>query len=368
MLTLALLALTGCRSLSPKELARVEALAPRLGQLLLVGFTGTADDAHADLERLVCGARVGSILIFGRNIVDAPQLTQLTGWMTARARACGGVPLLVAVDAEGGRVMRLRPTAGWTSTPSHQDLGDGNDLAVTELEARRMGGMLRATGINWNLAPVVDVGVNPANPVIVGAGRAFGADPARVTAHARAFIDGMHAAGLLTALKHFPGHGSSFADSHLGFVDVTETAEPETELAPYRALLAAGEVDAVMTAHVFNRRLDSRYPATLSTPTIEGLLRGQLGFRGVVVSDDLRMGAIEQHYGIAEAAVRTLGAGVDVLLVADDRLPDGRSATSLALDAIGQALREGRLGVARVEAALARVAAFKARLPASDPR
>jgi beta-N-acetylhexosaminidase len=124
----------------------------------------------------------------------------------------------------------------------------------------------------------------------------------------------------------------------------------------------------VMTAHVFNRRLDRRYPATLSTPTIEGLLRGHLGFRGVVVSDDLRMGAIEQHYGIAEAAVRAVAAGVDVLLVADDRLRDGRSATQLAMDALERALREGRLGAARVETALARVAAFKGRLPASVPR
>jgi beta-N-acetylhexosaminidase len=343
----------------------VEALVPRLGQLLLVGFTGTAADAHADLERLLCRARVGGVLIFGRNVVDAVQLIQLTGWMTRRARACDGAPLLVAVDAEGGRVMRLGPTAGWTPTPSHQDLGDVNDLAVTELEARRIGGMLRAAGINWNLAPVVDVGVNPSNAVIVGAGRAFGADPGRVAAHARAFIEGMHAAGLLTALKHFPGHGSSFADSHLGFVDVTDTAKPDAELAPYRTLLSTGEVDAVMTAHVFNRRLDARYPATLSAPTIEGLLRGRLGFSGVVVSDDLRMGAIEQHYGIEAAAVQALAAGVDILLVADDRLPDGRSATALALEAIARALRSGRLDVDRVDAALARVAAFKARLPAS---
>src|SRR6185503_20009947 len=118
------------------------------------------------------------------------------------------------------------------------------------------GARLREAGIAWNLAPVVDVGYNPANPVIVGAGRAFGADPDRVTAHARAYVAGMRAAGVLTALKHFPGHGSSFADSHLGFVDVSDTARPALELAPYRALLAEGVVDAVMTAHVYNRRLD----------------------------------------------------------------------------------------------------------------
>src|SRR5437764_793283 len=159
--------------------------------------------------------------------------------------------------------MRLGPAAGWTATLSHQELGQAGDLAQTELEARRIGGMLREAGINWNLAPVVDVGYNPANPVIVGVGRSFGANPQIVAAQARAYITGMHAAGVLTALKHFPGHGSSIDDSHAGFVDVTETARPDVELVPYRLLLAEGLVDAVMTAHVFNRHLDTSVPATL---------------------------------------------------------------------------------------------------------
>jgi beta-N-acetylhexosaminidase len=184
-----------------------------------------------------------------------------------------------------------------------------------------------------------------------------------VAAQARAFIVGMHAAGLLTALKHFPGHGSSVADSHHGFVDVTHTANPEVELAPYRMLLAEDAVDSVMTAHVFNRTLDRRYPATLSTATISGLLRRDLGWRGVVVSDDMRMGAIEKHYGLEDAAVRTVRAGVDLVLVADDRLPDGTSAADVVGRALARAIRCGRLRPERVEQALARVAALRARLP-----
>jgi beta-N-acetylhexosaminidase len=222
--------------------------------------------------------------------------------------------------------------------------------------------MLREAGINWNLAPVVDVGYNPANPVIVGVGRSFGANPALVAAQARAFIAGMHAAGLLTSLKHFPGHGSSVADSHLGFVDVTQTANPAVELAPYRMLLAEGPVDSVMTAHVFNRHLDRCYPATLSSATIRGLLRRDLGWRGVVVSDDMRMGAIEQHYGLRDAAVRAVRAGVDVVLIADDRLPDGQAASDLALEALGKAVRRGRIRIDRVDEALARIDALRARL------
>jgi beta-N-acetylhexosaminidase len=334
-----------------------------LGQLLLVGFRGTDADAGPDLDRLLCRVRAGGILLFGRNIVDAAQVARLTAHARERARLCGERRLLVAVDAEGGRVMRLGPAAGYTPTLSADELGASNDLALTELEALRIGRMLSAAGINWNLAPVVDVGYNPANPVIVGFGRSFGADPRLVTAQAGAWIRGMHAAGVLSTLKHFPGHGSSFGDSHHGFVDVTETADADLELLPYRTLIAEGLADSVMTAHVFNRRLDPDHPATLSAPTITGLLRGQLGFPGLVVSDDLRMGAIEQAYGMDHAALLALLAGVDMVLIADDRLPDGRSAPEVALAALRQALANGRLPIDRAATALARVRALETRMP-----
>ncbi len=365
LLTLLLLIASGCRT--GADAARNERtaarLAPRLGELLLVGFHGTTVEDNPDVERLLCRVRVGGVILFGRNVVDAEQVARLTRGLAERARECTGRRLLIAVDGEGGRVMRLGPGAGYTATLSHQDLGDANDFAQTELEARRIGSMLREAGINWNLAPVVDVGYNPANPVIVGEGRSFSANPALVAAQARAFITGMHAAGLLTALKHFPGHGSSVADSHHGFVDVTDTANPKAELAPYRLLLAEGVVDSVMTAHVFNRRLDRRYPATLSERTITGVLRHGLGWRGVVVSDDMRMGAIDQHYGLSDAAVRAVRAGVDVVLIADDRLPGGASAADVVLDALRGAVDRRRIPVRRVGEALSRIEAMRARLP-----
>src|SRR5438874_42761 len=247
------------------------ALEPELGQLLLVGFQGTELEGNAPLEALLCEARVGGVVLFARNIVDAEQLARLAAALQARARACTGRALLVAVDAEGGQVMRLAPRAGFTGTLSAQELGETNDFTLTELEARRIARMLRAAGINWDLAPVVDVGYNPANPVIVGAARSFSANPLLVTAHARAFVRGMRDEGVLTALKHFPGHGSSYGDSHKGFVDVTATANPDVELVPYRALITEGMADSIMTAHVFNRALDERLPATLSLRTITGL-------------------------------------------------------------------------------------------------
>jgi beta-N-acetylhexosaminidase len=359
--TLAVVAATGCRSVVPPDPARFESVAPRLGQLLLVGFRGTEWDAEEDLQRLICGVRVGGILLFGRNVVEPSQVTRLTDRARAIARDCGAPSLLIAVDAEGGQVMRLRPDAGYAPTLSARELGASHDLALAELEGLRIGRMLRDAGINWNLAPVVDVGYNPANPVIVAYGRSFGADPRHVGALAAAWIRGMHGAGILTALKHFPGHGSSFADSHHGFVDVTATADPAVELIPYRSLMEERLADSIMTAHVFNRRLDRRYPATLSRKTITGLLRDRLGFGGLVVSDDLRMGAIEGRYGIDRAAVLTLDAGVDLALIADDRLPDGRSAAEVALSALRHAAGTGRLPIDRVSEALTRVRALKQR-------
>ncbi len=360
LLLLPVVLTVACRTGAPPE--RLAALAPELGQLLLVGFTGTRLEPGGAPARLLCEARIGGVVLFARNIVDASQLARLTAALRERARACTGRPLLVAIDAEGGRVMRLGPAAGYTETLSAADLGQANDLTVTELEARRIGARLREAGVNWNLAPVVDVGYNPANPVIVGEGRSYSANPQLVTLHARAFLRGMRDEGILTSLKHFPGHGSSFADSHRGFVDVTDTANPDVELLPYRTLIGERLVDSVMTAHVVNRRLDRRHPATLSQPTVTGLLRDELGFDGLVVSDDLRMGAIEQYYGIGEAAVRALAAGVDVLLIAVDELPDGRSASDVVLAAVGQALAGGRLPVGRVEEALGRVRRLKERL------
>src|SRR2546428_7615102 len=164
---LAVLLVAGCRSAAPAP-ERFGELNPRLGELLLVGFHGTTLQDNAALDRLLCETRVAGVILFARNIVDAAQTARLTRGLTARARACTGRPLLVAVDAEGGRVMRLGPAAGWTATLSHQDLGQAGDVTQTEREARRIGGLLREAGVNWNLPPGGDVGYNPANPLIVG--------------------------------------------------------------------------------------------------------------------------------------------------------------------------------------------------------
>lgn len=365
---LSALALSGCALVTPRPAPDPAAL--RIGELLLIGFNGTQVAGNEEIRRLVCDVKVGGVLLFERfaasgqprNMVSPAQVTELTRDLQALARRCAGRPLFIAVDAEGGRVMRLSPRLGYPPTLPARELGERDDPAFTQAEARRMGEMLRDAGINWNLAPVVDVAVNPANPAVVALGRVYSADPERVAAHARAFVAGMHEAGVLTALKHFPGHGSSRADSHHGFTDVSDTARLRVELAPFRALIAAGLADSVMTAHVFNRGLDPWDPATLSRFTVQRVLRGWLHYDGVAVSDDLLMGAIAQHYGLEDAAVLALGAGVDVLLIAQNSSRVDDRAAERVVAAITRAIAQGTLREARVREAVARVDALRAKL------
>ena len=366
--TLALAAaLAGCALVTPRPAPDAARL--RIADLLLIGFTGTQVAGNEEVRRLVCDVKVGGLLLFERytsgqprNMVSPEQVTTLTRDLQALAMQCAGRPLFIAADAEGGRVMRLSPRLGYPPTRPAQELGERDDPALTRAEARRMGAMLREAGINWNLAPVVDVAVNPQNPAVVALGRTYSADPAKVAAHAEAFVAGMHDEGVLTALKHFPGHGSSRSDSHHGFTDVTDTARLSAELRPYRILIADGMADSVMTAHVFNRGLDPWDPATLSPYTVRRLLRGWLHYRGVAVSDDLLMGAIAQHYGLEDAAVRALDAGVDVLLISQNMGRVDDRAAERVVAAITRAIAEGRLSESAITAAVARVDTLRARI------
>jgi beta-N-acetylhexosaminidase len=368
LVLLGVLCLDGCALFTARP-------APPLpvADLLLVGFSGTQVEGNDEVRQLVCDVKVGGVILFERdvvtdqprNLVSPEQVKQLTTDLQALAAGCAGRPLFIAADNEGGRVMRLSPRLGYLPSLSARELGRSGDLAYTRLEARRMGATLRRAGINWNLAPVVDVAVNPLNPAVVALGRSFSSDPDRVIAHARAFIEGMHEAGILTALKHFPGHGSSLSDSHAGFTDVTDTADPDAELAPYRALIALGLADSVMTAHVFNRGLDPWDPATLSRYTVHRILRGRLGYRGVVVSDDLLMGAIIRHYGLEEAAVKALDAGVDVLLISQNAVKGESRPAERVVTAVDRAIADGWLSRSRVAAALDHVAALRSRIAPS---
>jgi beta-N-acetylhexosaminidase len=364
-----LLVVEGCATTATSDGAARKPPLP-LGELLLVGFGGTQVEDNEEVRALVCDVRVGGLILFerdartgeARNITGPEQVRQLTADLQALARKCAGRPLLIAADNEGGLVMRLSARVGYLPTPPPQELGDAGDVAATQLESRRMGATLREAGINWNLAPVVDVAVNPLNPAVVTLGRTFSSDPQQVIAQGRAFIQGMHEAGVLTSLKHFPGHGSSRTDSHNGFVDVTETADLKVELEPYRVLIKEGLADSVMTAHVFNRGIDFFNPATLSRYTIGRYLRGKLGYKGLVVSDDLLMGAIRQRYGLEEASVLALQATVDMLLISQNQGKVERGAADRVIAGIRQALADGRLSPKALAASIQRVRALRSRI------
>ncbi len=339
-------------------------LEDKLAQMIMVGFRGAravpADPIVADVAQ----RGVGAVVLFNydvalgsaqRNIESPAQLAHLTADLQAQAR----IPLLIAADQEGGRVARLDPAHGFAPSLQAQELGERSDPAFTYAQAERMAKELAAAGINHNLAPVVDLNSNPAGPAIGALGRSFSADPAVVIAQAQAFIDAHHAHAITTTLKHFPGHGSAQADSHLGLVDVSNTWQPN-ELAPYRSLIGQGAVDSVMTAHVFNVRLDPDYPATLSQATINGLLRDELGFSGVVITDDMNMQAVAGQYGFAEAAVLAVQAGADLLAYGNNLVYDPDVAQR-ALVALLAAVKRGEISEERVEASYVRILALKSK-------
>ena len=345
-----------------------EALADKIGELVMVGFRGMALEASDPILQQVEAGQVGGVVLFdvdvatgsSRNVESPEQVRSLVAQLQEGAPS----PLLVAMDQEGGRVSRLKERYGFPATLSQQALGERQSLEVTASQARRTAEVLADVGINLNLAPVVDVNVNAASPAIGALERSFSADPAVVTDHARAVIEAHRDAGVLTAVKHFPGHGSAPGDTHEGFVDVTKAWAP-AELVPYRTLVSEGSVDAVMTAHVVNGQLDPQWPATLSPTTITGVLRDELDFQGVVVSDDLQMGAIADHYGLETAVHQALVAGVDILLFANNNPQAYESDIAPRVVALVEALvRDGALTEERIDESVQRVRELRARLSA----
>lgn len=346
---------------APGDAANVS-LAHKIGQMLIVGFQGLGIDANAPVVRDLREHNLGGVILFEQDVPSGTWVRNIQSPDQVRALVAAlhefaPTPLLVAIDHEGGQVNRLKEHYGFPPTVSHQTIGNTNDLAYTRQQATSMAQTLQQLGINLNFAPVVDLHVNPANPVIARYGRSFSADPAQVAAHALAFIAAHHKHGIRCTLKHFPGHGSSLHDSHAGFVDVTATWS-RRELEPYRLLIDSGMADAIMTAHVFHANIDPNDPATLSYATIQGMLRDELGYDGVVVSDDLQMAAITQTYSVDIALQKAIRAGVDLLILANnaayhvDTVPN-----TVAL--IERLVHEGAIPIERIEQSYQRIQRLK---------
>jgi beta-N-acetylhexosaminidase len=318
----------------------------------------------------IAALNLGGVILFDRdvalksaerNIQSPEQLLRLTSALQAAAAAAGSPRLFIAVDQEGGRVQRLRPRHGFPETPPAAELCPERNPAPAQIAGEQVGATLAAVGINLNFAPVADVNVNPQNPAIGALGRSFSADPSQAAACAGGFARGLQGKRVLTAAKHFPGHGSSTVDSHLGFTDITATWT-EAELIPFRELLRQDLADMVMTAHVFNARLDPTYPATLSRNVIEGILRQRLGFGGVVVTDDLQMRAVAAHYGLKESVRLIVQAGADVLLIGNN-LDFDQEIAEKTLDALMELVAEGSVSPKRLRESFTRIQKLKQKLP-----
>ncbi|MCC2971918.1 beta-N-acetylhexosaminidase [Massilia sp. IC2-476] len=310
------------------------------GQLIMVRLFGTELDAETDAflrQYTVRGA-----CLFRQNMVDASQLTRLTGAL----REAMGPQALIALDQEGGAVVR----STWVpAPPSGMALGAANDPLLAREVGAAVARAVRALGFNWNFAPVLDLNNNPHNPVI--AERSFGADPETAAGIAMAWMEGSESEGVACCVKHFPGHGDTHVDSHRDLPTVDKPLEEleRFEFAPFR--IAAPKASAVMTAHIVYPALDPQFPATMSRPILTGILRERFGYEGVIITDGMDMHAIAHRYGAGEAAVNALVAGADMVMAIGTRETQVET-----VHAIAQAIRDGVLPLPEVEARLARLA------------
>ena len=340
-------------------------LEQQIGQMLMVGFHGTSAPKNSQICKDIKQYNIGAVILFDynpvnknkpKNIANRGQLKKLTSQLQACSK---DGKLLIAVDQEGGKVQRLKSKYGFYGKfPKASDVIK-MDQSQIKSTYRKMSKELKSVGINCDLAPVVDLDINKKNHVIHGLGRSFGKDPKMVAKYASTFIDAMHHYGVLTSLKHFPGHGSSVGDTHKGYVDVTKLWK-EVELEPYRLL--KNKADTVMVAHVFNKRIDTKYPATLSSKTVNGLLRKKLGYQGVVITDDLQMGAISQKYGLKKTLQLAINAGDDILLFGNQLDPKKVVTTKKLVDTIVSLVKQGKVSKASITNSYNRIQRLKRKL------
>lgn len=334
-----------------------EELKRRIGQMIIVGFKGKEISENSYIAKVMRDVKVGGLTFYERNVSNPEQLKKLISSL----QYYSPIPLFIVVDVEGGKINRLDPKLGFADFLSAKKLGEIGDYEFTRKEALRISQQLKDLGFNINFAPVVDVDINPENPVIGALERSFSPDFQEVILHAQAFIEAHHQNNIITTAKHFPGHGSSKKDSHRGKADVTDTYKEE-ELIPYKSLQEKGLLDVVMTAHIVNRKVDKDYPATLSSKFLQDILRNQLGFQGVIISDDLDMKAISKYYSFEDALVKAINAGCDMVLVSNNTLSKFDPKLPYKIrDIIYQAVKQGKISEQRIIESFNRIYELKKR-------
>ena len=335
-----------------------------VGQMIVTGFKGLDFHENHPIAHSLKEDFLSGVILFDEdfhtktpcNISSREQVKKLTDAL----KSFSDLPVLIAVDQEGGDIVRLKKKHGFTETVSAQYLGEVDDLDQTEQQAQDIARDLTDAGVNLNLAPVVDLNINPDNPVIGKRRKSFSSNPDLVIKHAGAFIKAHREKNILTCLKHFPGHGSSLNDSHVGFVDITQTWQ-EKELYPYRFFIQHHQADLIMTAHLFHQKMDEKYPASLSFKITTELLREKLGYEGVVISDDLQMRAILDHYSLEETVLLFIQAGGDLLLFGNNLVYDENIVTRVKT-IILKALKQKEITEKRIEQSWQRIQKLKEKI------
>lgn len=332
-----------------------------IGQMIMVGFRGTtARDAGVQtVGRQLRDGMIGGVMLMAHNITGRSQLKALTG--SLKQSTAGRRPPLIAVDQEGGWVQRLKGGNGFASTRSAKTVATTYSAEkARSVVYAKMAGQLAESGINVNFGPVVDLDITGArNPIIGRLRRSYGRDPDVVLSYARGFIAAHREHQVVTAAKHFPGHGSSLSDSHKGFTDISRTWT-ESELIPYRRLARKNAVAMVMVGHLYHPSFSDApgQPATLSSKAIGHWLRAELGFKGVVITDDMEMGAIRKNFRFRDAVIQAVVAGNDILLYSNTAKSDPKLALRIH-EVIKTAVGNGEIPLQRIENAYRRITSMK---------
>ena len=350
-------ALAACLT-TPVQAQTIEQMA---GQMIVVGFQGDSinDASVMRLRDEIAASEIGGVMFLKTNVASLSKVKAIN--QAFRDAAPEGLPPFITIDQEGGEVERLTNDVGFREIPRAAQVAQSRSPAQAKVLYANLAQRIAYLGFTVNFGPVVDLAINPKNQVIAKFGRSFGKTADVVVAYAEAFVKAHREAGVLTALKHFPGHGSSTADSHEGFVDITATWQ-ESELEPYRTMIADGMVDFVMVGHLIDTDVEaSGLPSSLSPQWITGVLREELGYTGVVISDDLEMAAIRDHFDLRDAVVKAVTAGMDVLLftnTADYRAGLGDEVRDIL---VSEANADPAFK-ARIAESYARIAALKQRI------
>ncbi len=340
-----------------------EQLEKMIGKMIMLGFQGqkveTRDKIYQDIKKY----DLGGVILFDKdpndkkkikNIKDPKQLAKLT----SQLQAINKTNLLISIDQEGGIVQRLKESKGFINTPKASIIGTKSEEYAQKTYSK-LAKVLKKSGLNVNYAPVVDLNINPNNPVIAKLGRSFGKSSNEVVKYASIFTKEMKKQHIISVLKHFPGHGSSLSDSHKGFVDITNTWQKE-ELEPYKYFIKNSLVDMIMSAHVVNRNLDYSLPATLSWNINTKILRKELGYKGVLISDDLQMYAISKHYSLDDTVRLAINSGIDMLMFANQLAKPLKLET--IINSVYKQVRSGEIKMHRINDANKRIDALKKKL------